>query len=124
MRLQVVRQSPVLPDRRLLQALLALAVLVAPVTANAMERQAVPASSHHEQASASAHCNDAPDPDSKHDKAAGKTCCASMCMGIAVTPRVPAANESVAVQVEPTSAVSAFLLGSPAELATPPPRLA
>lgn len=108
---------------RLLQALLALAVLVAPVTANAMEPVAA-SSTHHQETKASSHCTGAPDGASKNDKRAGKTCCASMCMGVAVAPRAPAAGNEPLLQVAPTTAVMAFLLSSPAELATPPPRSA
>lgn len=108
---------------RLLQALLALAVLVAPVTANAMEWAAPSGASHHQQAEASMHCTQAPDSDSKRDKATGKTCCASMCMGIAVAMPPPAAEGEV-FQAAATFSAPSFLVGSPAELATPPPRLA
>lgn len=108
--------------RGFLQALLALAVLVAPVTANAMERLPA-AASHDEKASASAHCGGATENSSKQDKAPGKTCCASMCMGIAVAPSAPAGAE-VIVHAEATSSAPTFLIGSPAELATPPPRAA
>ena len=108
--------------RGFLQALLALAVLVAPVTANAMERQPA-ASSHHEKASASAHCGGATKDSPQQDKAPGKTCCASMCMGLAVAPLAPAASE-VIVHAEVTSSAPTLLIGSPAELATPPPRVA
>jgi len=109
--------------RGLLQAMLALAVLVAPVTANAMERIVPSGSSHHQQAKAPAHCSEAPDTDSKHDKATDKTCCASMCMGVAVTPQAPTAG-GAAVPAAATFSSPASLSGSPAELATPPPRLA
>lgn len=109
--------------RGLLQALLALAVLVAPVTANAMEVSSATPASHREEAKAPAHCDGAPDKSSKHEKAAGKTCCASMCMGIAIAPfsRVDA---EVLEHVALVSAAPTALIGSPAELATPPPRSA
>jgi len=109
--------------RRLLQALLALAVLVAPVTANAMERAATSPASHHQQAKVFNHCTGKPDGDSKHDKATGKTCCASMCMGVAIWSPGPAAEGNV-LQAAPSVAATTELDSSPAELATPPPRLA
>jgi hypothetical protein len=109
--------------RGLLQALLALAVLLAPVTANAMERQPAPTSSHHQKASASAHCDGTSEQGAKHEKFSGKTCCASMCMGIAVAPQASAADE-VIVHAEVSSPALTVLIGSPAELATPPPRVA
>lgn len=109
--------------RRLLQALLALAVLVAPVTANAMEAPAKAAASHHEEAKASAHCDGTPDKTSKHEKAAGKTCCASMCMGIAIAPFARVDGE-VLEHVALVPAAPKALIGSPEELATPPPRSA
>ena len=84
---------------------MALAVLVAPVTANAMEQQSAPTSSHHQQTSASAHCDGASDEGSKREKVPGKTCCASMCMGIAVTPTAPAADDMV-IHADVTSSPS------------------
>ena len=109
--------------RGLLQALLALAVLVAPVAAHAMEQQSAPTSSHHQQTSASAHCDGASDEGSKPEKVPGKTCCASMCMGIAVAPTAPAADHMV-IHADVASSPSIVLIGSPRELATPPPRSA
>jgi len=109
--------------RGLLQALLALAVLVAPVTANAMEQLSAPISAHHQQTSASAHCDGASEEGSKPEKIPGKTCCASMCMGIAVAPSAPAVEDMV-THTHVTSSLSIVLISSAAELATPPPRTA
>lgn len=109
--------------RGLLQALLALAVLLAPVAANAMDQSMAAMSSHHQQASASKHCSGPSETGSKHDKAPGKTCCASMCMAVAVT-RPGASAEGLAAPSLPAFSSPVSLIGSPGELATPPPRLA
>ncbi len=114
---------PLTSLRGLLQALLALAVLLAPVTANAMDRSMAVASSHHQQASASEHCSGSSETRTQHDKGPGKTCCASMCMAVGMTPAAGSAEVAV-VPSAPTSSPPASLLGSPGELATPPPRLA
>ena len=110
--------------RGLLQVLLALAVLAAPVSATAMDHMATTSSSHHEQTSASMHCSEMPDSNSKQDNTPADSCCGLMCMGVAVNLQVPAGDEATMVQVTPVSSATVFLLGSPNELATPPPRLA
>ena len=114
---------PHLGFRRLLQALLALAVFLAPVTANAMQASAMVPVPHHETAKASAHCGETSGESSKHEKAADKTCCASMCMGVAVGGLSRVHNGSVPPVVL-MSPVHRALTGAPAELATPPPRTA
>lgn len=108
---------------RLLQALLALAVLFAPVTANAMEMPSARTADVERSADVpSTHCPGEHDPGSP-DKALGKNCCAAMCIGIAAVEPGPAAEVAV-IRVVPRSFVPTFALGSPGELPTPPPRLA
>ncbi len=104
---------------RLLGAFLALAVLFAPVTAQAMQ-MSTPAATGHQQTASSEHCDDATQP-AKHDKAPQKNCCASMCMGVAINPVVPTAQAAL-VSALTTVFAPAFMLGSASELATPPPR--
>lgn len=117
-----IRQSKSLG--RLLQALLALAVLLAPVTANAMGMPSTRASDVEQvQAIPSAHCPGEHDDDSRPDKALGKNCCAAMCVGIAAVEPGPAADSRI-VQAVPRAFSPTFVLGSPGELPTPPPRLA
>jgi len=109
--------------RRLLQALLALAVVMAPVSANAMERLGALASSHHQMVEGAEHCAEAPVKSAKHDQGDGKSCCASMCMGIAVAPQ-GTATRSDAVRTTASFAAPSFRIGSHLELSTPPPRRA
>lgn len=109
--------------RRLLQALLALAVLFAPVTANAMEGPSGTAISHHEQKQSSAHCAETPGKVPTENKADGKTCCASMCMAVAVVPFARVQQEAAAPVVVVSSAPKA-LFDIAEALATPPPRSA
>lgn len=108
----------------LLQAFLALAVLFAPVAANAMEMPSMQSSGDgHGQAAPSDHCPGGEDTGSKGDEALGQTCCAAMCVGIAILAPTPTADSTV-VRAAPRSFAPEFLLGWPIELPTPPPRLA
>ena len=119
--MRTFRQHFSLPG--LLQALLALAVLVAPVTANEMGAAKAATEAHHQTAKDAGHCSSAPYSGSKHEKAAGKACCAAMCVGVAVA--LPPASASVApVKAMIALPVSTSLIASPQELPTPPPRLA
>ena len=112
------------PLARLLQALLALAVLFAPVTANAMEMpSARGAAVEQSQTMPSAHCPGEHDDGSQAGKALGKNCCAAMCIGIAAILPGPTAEATI-IRAVPRSFAPAFVLGSPGELPTPPPRLA
>lgn len=112
--------------RAFLGILIAFAMLLAPVVARTGEAlAAVP--DHQGQMMMSGHCKAEPvsggdDEASDHGMAAGKACCVSMCMAVAVTPTAPVADKLF----ERVPAV--FLTRSlqeipPAELATPPPRL-
>lgn len=111
---------------RLLQALLALAVLFAPITASAMEMPDKRAAGvEHGEAAAASHCSGEPDSSPKPDKERGMPCCAAMCVGTATITMAPAPTAgSILVRAIPQSVAPTFILGSPGELATPPPRLA
>ena len=103
--------------RRLFAILLALAVLFAPaVTASASAAEP----SHDMQMMRVGHCQ-GPMPGSP-DKNAGKTCCISICMGVALSPLAPQAEASVQI-ASPEFAAPVSLTGLPTELPTPPPRL-
>ena len=113
--------------RKLFAVLLAVAVLFAPmVTGISAAVAAVP--DHQMQMMSTGHCksasssNDSNEPSGK-DAKSGKSCCMAMC--IAVTP-APAANDAwqPLVGVATVSVLKPFLIGLPAEIATPPPRTA
>ena len=105
---------------KLFAMLVAVAVLLAPAFSRAGEAFAsVP--DHHAQMMEAGHC-DAPAPDSgDQDQAPTKSCCISMCMGIAITPAAPAKDG----QLKPALALFAvptLHLSYLGEIATPPPR--
>jgi len=113
--------------RTLFALLVAVAVLFAPALTRAGEAfAAVP--DHHAQMMQSGHCKIAPSQSGDDDKSpshekAGKTCCISMCMAVAVTP--PARATAVAMPApSPTFPLTHQYHGCIAEIATPPPRLA
>jgi len=104
--------------------LIALAMLLAPAITRVGEAlAAVP--DHHGQMMTSGHCKILPAPvdtgSSDHDKSAGKNCCISMCMAVAVEP-VPPIADKIAQRTPPVFLTPTFHRLSPAELATPPPR--
>ena len=103
--------------RRLLTLLIAVAVLFAPALTGAGEANAsVP--DHQVQMMEVGHCSS---PSSKDDQAPAKTCCIAMCTAVAMAP--PAADEAqVLARSGALSRLSAFQVGLPAEIATPPPR--
>src|SRR5437764_9056223 len=97
--------------------LLALAVLFAPsVTASASASEP----SHDMQMMRVGHCQ-GPMPGAP-DKNAGKTCCTSICMGVALSPPAPQAEAAVQI-ASPEFAAPVPLTGLPTALPTPPPRL-
>lgn len=112
----------VMVSRMLLAILVAVSVLVAPAMMRAGEAfAAVP--DHQAQTMDSGHCK-APAPKADHHgKTDGKSCCVSMCMGIAIVPAGPAAD-TVQQRAPATSAVASIHLPYLDELATPPPRIA
>lgn len=116
--------------RKLLAVLIALAVLFAPAFSRAGEAfAAVP--DHHMQMMDAGHCQSPPanaehdkhDKHDKRDKAAEKSCCISMCMGVAVTPAAPP-RASAPSPAPAIFAIRALHLSHLDEIATPPPKLA
>ena len=105
--------------RRLFAMLLALVVLFAPaVTASASAADP----SHDMQMMQVGHCQGPMSGGADHDRNAGKTCCISICMGVALSPLAPEAEASVQL-ASPVFAAPVSLTGQPTELPTPPPRL-
>lgn len=106
--------------QKLFAIFIALAVLIAPTLTRAGEAfAAVP--DHQTQMMEKGHC-DSP-PDAGHNKKAGMTCCFQMCMAVAAELAVPLVPEAM-LGVTGTAALQIFRIGTPAELATPPPRTA
>lgn len=106
--------------------IVAVAVLFAPALTRAGEAfAAVP--DHHMQMMESGHCKSAPshsgDDDQSSDKAAGKTCCITMCMAVAVAPLSPTQAADLHGAAAPFALIHQYH-GCIAEIATPPPRLA
>lgn len=112
--------APAVSIQKLFAILVAVAVLFAPAFSRAGEAfAAVP--NHHAQMVEAGHC-DAPASDSSdHDQAPAKSCCISMCMGIAIAPVAPAKNRQLNSALA-VFAVPALHLSYLGEIATPPPR--
>ena len=109
---------PAMSLRKLLSAMIGLAVLFAPaVTSAAAARAGVP--DHQMQMMESGHCNSMPS--GHHDKSDGKSCCISMTMGLAVAASAPV-TEIVPPTSPPVSFVPALHRIYLGEIATPPPR--
>lgn len=105
----------------ILAMLVALAVSLAPAFSRAGEASAA-VGDRHAQMMDDGHCKTA-EPDS-HDagKSVGDPCCASTCMGVAISPAGP--DRLIGIDAAPDRAVVAALhLPHLAEIATPPPRL-
>jgi hypothetical protein len=98
----------------------ALSMLLAPAAARASELAAA-ASEHEMQMMDAGHCQSSPSSSSDHEKMAGKSCCVSMCMAVAIQPSAPA-TEQLVQTAQPSFAIPSFHVGSPGELATPPPK--
>lgn len=113
--------SNLMSIRKLFAMLVAFAVLFAPAfTSAGMAGAAVP--DHHAQKMDKRHCDAAGDED--QDEPSGKmACCGAICMAVAVTPATVSVVKHVPGDV-PVARLHAFQTGTPAELATPPPRVA
>ena len=106
--------------RTLFLALVALAVLLAPAMTRLGEANAaVP--DHHAQMMMKGHCESPPD--GNQDERADMSCCFQMCMAVAAEPEAPLAPQALLGGAK-TPALQSFPIGTPAELATPPPRAA
>ena len=106
--------------RRLFAIVVALSVLFAPAAALAGEMHG-PTHDGMRMMSVG-HCQMPPSNSSDHDKMAGKNCCISMCMAVAIQPSVPQIDK-FSEQAPALFAIPAFQIGGPGELATPPPKL-
>lgn len=111
---------------RLLAMLIAVAVLFAPAFTGAAMASAAATddraqmADHHGQATEKGHC----DPAEGEDQGGpDMTCCGAMCMALAVTPAATPLAKPLVGNVA-VAALQAFGTGVPAELATPPPRVA
>ena len=106
--------------RPLFLALVAIAVLLAPALTRLGEAYAaVP--DHHAQMMTKGHCESPPDEDV--DRSTDNSCCSKMCMAVAAEPTAPLAPQALVGRTG-TTTLQSFLIGTPAELATPPPRAA
>lgn len=108
--------------RKLFAIVIALALLLAPAFSRAGEALAAVPDDHHMRMVDGGHCQSAPSNPNDHGQAPEKSCCISMCMGVAVTPPavLQAGNRSALTAFDiPTLHLS--YLG---EIATPPPKFA
>jgi hypothetical protein len=108
--------------QKLFALMVAIALLLAPgLTGASMAQAAQP--DHRAQMAEMSHCDPARD-DQQQGQTHDMACCAAMCMAVAVTP--PMVPLRAPLQASETTADSlfAFAIGTPAELATPPPRAA
>jgi hypothetical protein len=106
--------------RKLFAILVAFAVLLAPAFTRAGQASAA-MPDHHTQMMESGHCESPSSDKDQSKKPAQKSCCASMCLGVAIAPPSPLHVS----KLPPTPAVS-FIpplhLAYLGEMATPPPR--
>lgn len=119
--------APPVSIRKLFAMLVAVAVLFAPaVTGMSAAFAAVP--DHHMQMMSTGHCKsmaaaENSDQPSGEDSKAGKPCCMAMCLAVAVSPAAIEASPSL-IGIASVPRLQNFLIGVPAEIATPPPRAA
>lgn len=107
--------------RRLFAILIALAVLFAPAMTRVGEAQAaVP--DHHAQMMTKGHCDTVPAGDQEQARDSN-SCCVQLSMAVAAEPARPAASQPL-LGASRVAALENFRTGTPAELATPPPRAA
>lgn len=104
--------------RRLFALFLALSVLLAPSLTSAAGASPI---SHDLQMMEGGHCNSLPSNSGHHDRTDGKSCCISMCMGVAITPAEAPIDREVQL-VPAVFAISNLHLAYLGEIATPPPR--
>lgn len=114
--------GPAVSIRKLLALVVAVVLMVAPAVTRVGEAfAAVP--DDQMQMMEMGHCSSPPSHHGDHDKSAGKNCCISMCMAVAVAPVAPPEAVVLHDAVTPFLAVKHYH-GLLAEIATPPPRLA
>lgn len=108
--------------QRLLAFLIALAVLVAPAVTRASDAfAAVP--DHHAQMLKTGHCGDVAPGSNGEEGTSAKICCKSMCTAVAFALATTLSDEDV-LHSPDVFTERTFLMGLPAEIATPPPRSA
>ena len=100
--------------------LIAFALLLAPAVTRAGAASAA-APGGHMQMMGGAPCKMPPSGSDNHDQNAGKNCCVSMCMAVAIAPK-ETLLEKTAHSANPVQTVRTFRVGAPGELPTPPPR--
>jgi hypothetical protein len=104
--------------RTLLSALFALVVLFSPMVTNTVAAH-MAGHDHQMQLMEAGHCKSVPSAD--HQKLDGKSCCISMCTGLAVAPSAPA-TETPSRPSLPIFTIAIIHLAHVGEIATPPPR--
>ena len=107
--------------RRFLALLFIVAMTLAPFGMPAMAQAAGPLS-HHGEMVGDRHCDEAPAPADHGKAAAGKNCCAAMCVAVVVPDGVEQRASYHSIRERPASDLDRC--GFLAEIATPPPRLA
>ncbi len=112
--------APPMSIQKLFAVLIAVAMLFAPALSSATEAfAAVP--DHHAQMMTKGHCEAAPDGSQDQDKSTDHGCCVQLCMAVASQPATPPAHQPIP-SAKGVSSLENFMLGTPAEIATPPPR--
>ena len=118
--------GPYVNIRKFFAILIAMSVMFAPTLARAAEANA-PVPDHQMQMMEAGHCTSAPSSTNEksgtHDKSMAKSCCIAMCMALAVVPSAPG-HSRVPTRIVMVFLAPSFRIGLPAEIATPPPRLA
>jgi hypothetical protein len=108
--------------RRLFALLLTVALTFAPLGMPAMAEAAPPAASHHGKMAGQTHCDEQPQQPDPHHKAADKSCCAAMCVGVVVLAGAAELADYHPLRERPVSDLDRR--GFLGEIATPPPRAA
>ena len=109
--------------RQLFAIMIALALSLAPAFSRLGEAFAALPDGHHKQMVKGGHCQPPENAPNEGDKAPEKSCCLSMCMGVAVAcpNRV---QDNYPALVPAISAVRSLHLSYLGEIATPPPKFA
>lgn len=112
--------GPTVSIRRLFAILVAVAVLFGPVFTHASAASAA-VGGHHSQMVDAGNCESPTPVSSQDDTTPTKSCCVSMCMGVAAMP-APRASSSMVRPVPAVAAIPTLHLSYLGEIATPPPR--
>ena len=113
---------PLVSPRLLLAMLIALAMLLAPLSVQGGSAMAMAPADHHGEMMDSGHCDEQP-AGSGQDQSAGQSCCVTMCAAVAAASGHVVEPQPFA-QSAGRPAPARFHHGFLAELPTPPPRLA